>query len=199
MGKPTDYPDWYPTGADANTIEPSSGKKNAGFAALEKIAYQFLNWLFYSISAWIRYLDTVTGYDVVVAASGYGATHATLAAAISAVGSTPNLRVLLADSQSIAPVTANVVGWRMYALSGVTYTKASGTTGITMAGAGTSLEGLRMAGYTTAGDKAITCTSAWTFGRVFNCNFAPSTDTDIDDSNAPAGKKPEVYGNILEV
>lgn len=140
------------------------------------------------------------GYDVVVGGAGVnGATHATLAAAVADAAVTTNKRVLLADSQAIAPVALTKAGWRIDALPGVTYTKGSGTTGLTMQAANLELRGLRMAGYTVAGNKAITSTAAWVYGRVYDCAFAVGTDTDIDDSAVPAGKKPFTEHNFAEI
>lgn len=136
--------------------------------------------------------------QVVVGAGAY-CTHATLAAAVADAAVGTNVRVLLTDSQNIgATVTLSKAGWQIEALPGVTYTKTGGVTGISCAANGIEIKGLRMAAWSTSGDKAISGTAAWTYGRVLFCNFN-NCDTEIDDSSTVAGKKPITLGNFTEV
>jgi hypothetical protein len=140
------------------------------------------------------------GYDIVVGGAGvHGATHATLIAADADVTQGANKRVLLADSQAIAPTNVSKASWHIDALPGIVYSKASGTSGITFSADDGSLNGLRMTGYTTAGDKAVVFAAGGTYGRARNNRFAINTDTEVDFSAVPAGKKPYLTDNYSEV
>ena len=67
--KPTNTPYWVTTGT---TTEPSASKKNTGWLALERPAYQWFNWLFQNIYAWIAWLYEATGgYTSVGAGTTY--------------------------------------------------------------------------------------------------------------------------------
>jgi len=61
--KPTKYPDFAmddvvdPTSGQPNIIEPSTGKKSAGWVYNEKPPRQYFNWLSRLTSQWIRFLD----------------------------------------------------------------------------------------------------------------------------------------------
>lgn len=134
-------------------------------------------------------------YDIIIGGSTIAAaTHATLAAALADANYGANQRVLLADSQTIGTtITISKSGWRISALPSVTYTNSSAGTGISVNAAGNWVDGLRMSGFTTG----IAYTSLGTYGRVANCNFASCT-LDYDDTSAPAGKKPSIYGSITE-
>lgn len=55
MTRPTNFPDWATSGA--NVLEPSSGKKVAGFLSGEQAPAQFFNWLHGVAGQWLRYLD----------------------------------------------------------------------------------------------------------------------------------------------
>lgn len=140
-------------------------------------------------------------FDVaeVIVGSTSGCTHATLAAALADAAVVDGMRVLLTENFNLAAKLTISKRLHIRALPGVTATKTGGTIGFELDDTGITIEGVRFADYTTAGDKAISCTANATFCRVLYCNFAPSTDTDIDDATAPAGKKPIAVGNILEV
>ncbi len=195
MGLPT-YPLWIPDNTTGIGVPPG-GKLAVGWLSAEKPPYQYMNWFFNIVSQWINRLGA-NAYTVVVGSAAY-CTHATLAAAIADSGVGTNINVLLTESASIGTmITLTKAGWRITALPGVTYTKSGGTTCISVQAANVTITGLRFASYATGGDKAITGTSAWTYGRVLFCNFS-ACDTEVDDSSAPAGKKPVTLGNITEV
>jgi len=55
MAKPT-KPRW----ADANpsfAVEPSEGKKDTGWLSGEKPPFQYMNWLFLKVKAWIDWFE----------------------------------------------------------------------------------------------------------------------------------------------
>ncbi len=136
--------------------------------------------------------------DVVVG-SGIGCTHATLELALADVAVISGMEVCLTENLNIAAKITISKTLHIRALPGVTATKTGGTVGLEANVTGITIEGLRFAGYTVSGNKAVSFTATGTYGRVRNCNFAVGTDTDIDDSSAPAGKKPLNIGNIIEV
>jgi len=136
--------------------------------------------------------------DQVVVGSAPYCTHATLAAAVadSAVGT--NVLVVLTEDYTVnSTINLTKAGWRIRALPGVTYTKGSAGTGISCQAARIEIERLKLSGFSTAGNKAITGTSAWQYGRVLFCNFL-NCDTEVDDSSVAGGKKPVTLGNISE-
>ncbi len=135
----------------------------------------------------------------VIVGAGIFCTHATLAAAVadSAVGT--NVRVLLTDSQNItSTVHLTKAGWRIEGLPGVTYTKSGTITGISCEAANIEIRNMRFAAWSSGGDKAISGTSAWQYGRVLFCNFN-NCDTEVDTASTTPGKMPTTLGNITEV
>ncbi len=106
--------------------------------------------------------------------------------------------MLLTESASISSIIhLTKAGWQITALPGVTYTKSGVASCISVEAARVEINHLRFASWSTGGDKAITGTSAWTYGRVLFCNFS-ACDTEVDDASAPADKKPIILGNISE-
>lgn len=57
--KPASKPDWT-DGDAAKIIEPSSGKKLLGWIKKERPPFQWVNWLFFNIDAWIDYFEAVS-------------------------------------------------------------------------------------------------------------------------------------------
>lgn len=200
--KPSTRLDWVTSNDVTKITEPSSGKKALGWISAEKPAFQFFNWGWNIIDQWLKYFEAITDilvgqYDIVVGAASY-CTHATLAAAVADAAQGAQKRVLLCDDASIAStIHLTKANWIITAKPGVTYTKNAVATGISCEASGIEIRGLRMVSWSTGGDKAITGTSAWTYGRILFCNFL-NCDTEIDDTSAPAGKKPVLLGNISE-
>lgn len=56
MPKPAQTPEWASSG---DKVEPTAGKKAAGYASNEKPAAQHFNWLFGLIYEWLLWLDSV--------------------------------------------------------------------------------------------------------------------------------------------
>ena len=83
MAQPTSHLEWT-DGDPSKVVEPSAGKKLAGWQALEKPPAEFFNWLFYTTDLWNKYLNEQveafkavgTFFDAVV---GVGGTHADFA------------------------------------------------------------------------------------------------------------------------
>lgn len=193
--KPTSYPGWIPNNT-SNIVVPPGGKLTSGWLPLEKPPSQYFNWFFNLVSQWINFAGPGTP-SAIIGAEAY-CTHATLAAAVADSGLGTNIRVLLVDSQNIsATVHLTKAGWQIDALPGVTYTKSGVVSGISCEAAGVQITNLRFAAWSTSGDKAVTGTSAWTYGRVMFCNFN-NCDTEVDTSNCTAGKIAVTLGNITE-
>lgn len=192
-GKPS-YVGWIPDNT-TNIDTPPGGKLTVGWIA-EKPPYQYMNWLFNLLSQWVNFNGP--GAPTAIIGSASYCTHATLAAAVADAGLSTNIRVLLAESQSISStIHLTKAGWQIEALPGVTYTKSGVATCISVEAARVEITRLRFAAWSTGGDKAITGTSAWTYGRVLFCNFS-NCDSTVDDASAPADMKPIVLGNISE-
>lgn len=64
LAKPTSKPDWTESNPSfaTVTIEPTAGKKITGWTADERPPYQTVNWLFYIVDQWIKYLESITDY-----------------------------------------------------------------------------------------------------------------------------------------
>lgn len=189
------YIGWIPNNTTGISTPPG-GKLAIGWIQ-EKPPYQYFNWFFNLVSQWINLLGA--GAPTVVVGSGANCTHATLAAAIADTGVGTNIKVLLTNSQSIsATIHLTKAGWHIEALPGVTYTKSGVATGISCEADDIQIVGLRMVSWSTGGDKAISGTSAWTYGRILFCTFF-NCDTEVDDASSPVGKKPVTLGNITQI
>lgn len=196
MGLPS-YLGWIPNNT-TGIATPPGGKLAAGWLAAEKPPYQYMNWLFNLTSQWINRLGP-QAYTVVVG-SGANCTHATLAAAVADSGVGSNIKVVLTESATVAStIHLTKAGWKIEALPGVTYTKSgSAVSCFSCEADGVEIMRVRFAAWSTSGDKAITGTAAWTYGRVSFCNFN-ACDTDVDDSATVAGKNPITLSNFTEV
>lgn len=189
-GKPT-YVGWIPDNT-TNIATPPGGKLTTGWLTNEKPPSQWFNWFFNLASQWINFCGP-SAPDVIVGSAAY-CTHATLTAAVADSGVGSNINVLVTESLTLAS-TINLTksGWKIFFAPGVTYTSGAATTGISMQAANIEVWRARFSGFTTA----ITCTSAWTYGRVLFTNFATCT-TEVDTASAQAGKLPTTLGNITE-
>ncbi len=194
-GKPV-YPAWIPDNT-TGIATPAGAKLAVGWLSAEKPPFQYMNWFFNLISQWM-YFSGPTAPDAIIGTQAF-CSHATLAAAVADTGLGTNLNILIAESASISTtIHLTKAGWKITAAPGVTYSKGSTSTCISVEAANVEINRLRFSAFGSGGDKAITGTSAWQYGRVLFCNFF-SCDTEIDDASAPAGKKPITLGNFSEV
>lgn len=166
MAKPITKPSWMTGYVGANAVEPTVGKKAAGWAADERPPAESFNWMFQSWSDWVDYLDEVSGkiealtiqYKAIVGtvAPGNPATHATLAAALADVAVPNGSRILILESQTLAaPVTISKNFIEIVFASNVSLIKGAGSQGLIIQGLNTRIIGGRMSSYSTGGDKAI--------------------------------------------
>jgi len=82
MGKPTSYVDWA-NGSASYRTEPSSGKKGTGFVYQEYPPGDELNWLFYNVGLWTRWLGNSVFKDFATVGSGTYDDYADINAAVA--------------------------------------------------------------------------------------------------------------------
>ena len=193
MAKPSSKPDWTVGNPSFGTvtIEPSAGKKQTGWAAEERPAYEYMNWLFYNLDEWIDYFETETDaliagnldYDVIVGAAA-GATHATLAAAVADGTLATGVKVLILDSVGSLGTTIQLTKnqWEIHFKPGVTYTDGGAGTGIQISADNCKIIGGRFTGFTTAftidaGSDYNMLRDMWFSGNTTEINDLASTSS----------------------
>lgn len=196
--KPTSTPEWTESNPNFGlvTIEPTSGKKITGWTPGEKPAPEYMNWLFYNITQWIKYFDGVAleAYTAVVGA-GPGTTHLTLDLALADVNVPSGSRILVRDSATInavIQVTKNDIEIKF--MPGVTYTKGTVSNAIKVSATGFKMYGGRFSSYSAVGvDKAIIVDAPSNYAMIRDTRFA-ACDTEIDDANGNSS----ISGTITE-
>lgn len=132
-----------------------------------------------------------SGYEAVVG-SVTGATHATLTAAIAAVG--VGSRILVASGETIdSTIVVNKNNLQIDFKPGVSMAKGTATKGLQITGDGVRLNGGRFSGFSTAGDKAIEVAAGADYAIIRDTRFA-SCDTEINDLNGAAS----ISGTLTE-
>lgn len=130
-------------------------------------------------------------YDAVVG-SVTGATHATLAAAIAALGA--GTRILVATGETVnTMIVASKNNMQIDFKPGVTLTKGTATKGLQITADGVRINGGRFAGFSTAGDKALEVAASADYAIIRDTRFA-SCDTEINDLNGAAS----ISGTVTE-
>lgn len=203
MAKPASKPDWTVGNPDLGTVtvEPTVQKKQAGWLADERPAREFMNWLFYNITEWISYFETVTDaigtqlglYDAVV---GTGGTHADINA-LMADANIANLKNVFVTS-SLAVNVAQTINQ-----SGMTFTfhpkctilKDGAATGLIIDAQKVRILNARFLSFNGGGDKAISLTANAKNCFITGCLFKDCT-TMIDDA---LGTNNVIANNIEEV
>jgi hypothetical protein len=204
LPKPTSKLDWKegtPNFGDV-TIEPSSGKKLAGWASNERPPFQFMNWLFWIVHEWVNYFESVIDEGVSGAGLVYkayvggvsGTSHATLADALADVAVTAGDRIFVVSSESInstIQITKNNI--EIHFKSGVTFSKGSASTGLQISADGVKIVGGRFTGFNGGGDEAILIDAGSDYTMLRDMRFANNT-TDVDDLASTSS----LSGNITE-
>lgn len=191
MAKPTSTPDWTegnPSFATV-TLEPNGAKKQQGWFADEKPPFQWMNWLFWNLNQWVKYLNAAMKFQLIVS-DDFDATHSTLAAAVAAASAGQSILVRKNETLN-ASVTVSTANLLIEFDPGTTYTKGSATTGLVVSASGVKIRGGRFAGFSTSGDKAIQITS--NYAMIRDMRFS-SCDTDIEDTIGTSS----LVGNITE-
>ena len=199
MAKPTLKPDWVVGQSGTNIVEPTSGKKAAGWVADERPAAEYWNWLLQNISEWIDYVDSVSDtleafhlfYQAVVG-SGALATHTTLNAAMLDVAA--GARILVISDQTLnvtQQITKNNV--QIDVNPGVTFQKGTATLGVQVTADGVRWNGGRFAGFSTPGDKAMQIDNGSDYTMLRDIRFS-NCDTEVSDLAATTSSS----GHITE-
>jgi hypothetical protein len=191
MAKPTSKPDWTVGNPSFGTVtvEPSAGKKLAGWAASERPPFQFMNWLFWIVNDWINYFETTTDALLVQvgifdAQVGTGGTHATLADLVADAdfisGAIKNI-IITSDQALSAPVTFNKNDLNIEFKPGVAVLKGIGAIkGLILTGERIRLLNGRFANFNAGGDIAVELSAASKYCMVKG-NYFLNNDTDIND------------------
>lgn len=187
MAKPIKKPSWVTGQSGLNIVEPTVGKKAAGWAPDERPPAEYINWLYQNISDWIDFIDSISStsaialeYAAIVGPSA-PATHASLAAALADVAVPNGSRILVLTDQTLAsPVTITKNNIEIYFASGKSLIKGAGTQGLIIQGLNCRIHGGRIVGYSTAGDKAIQVQAGAKNCMIRDIVFA-NCDTEIED------------------
>jgi len=208
MAKPTSHLDWAVGNPNPslNIIEPSSAKKISAWAADERPPYEFMNWLFFRQDEWNKYFESQTdsfaGKYPVVIGSGADATHATLQAAVNDVALGTDLWVLVKEGEALnTAISLTKARWRIDIAPGVVYSKGGGapTSAFSVEAEGIEINYGRFTGWTGGSDVVILQNAAAEYAKVFGCRFGASTNSEVDQSAVPAGKKGPITDTISEV
>lgn len=191
MPKPIKKPSWVTGVAGLTVVEPGVGKKAVGWAPDERPPAEYINWIYQNISDWIDYLDSVSGliesssfqFDAIVGpiAPGSPATHTSLAAALADTGVPNGARILITTDQTLTtPVVISKNFIEIVFLGGVNFIKGSGNKGLVIQGLNCRINGGRIIGYSTSGDKAIEIQAGAKNCMVRDVVFA-NCDIEVDD------------------
>lgn len=130
-------------------------------------------------------------YDAIVGSAAY-CTHSTISSALAAVSA--GARILVVENQTInTTLTVNKDNIEIELKNGVTISKGTATTGISVENTGFSMHGGRIGGFSATGDKAINFTAGGTYGKVWGMRQY-SNDTFVDDTLVAVAQ----FGNIDE-
>ena len=195
MAKPTSRIDWTESNTNQATVsvEPSAGKKLAGWGTGERPPAQTMNWLFQNIDEWLKYLEgevdaaiaARTEYDAVV---GVGGTHATLAALMSDTETQNgnNKNILVSDPQVFnAPVTLDVDDMNFVFKPQANIFKGTGTNrALVLDAERIRIMNARFANFSTSGDIPVELTSNSKYCIISQCYFLNNDGTIQDDGVA---------------
>lgn len=200
LPKPASHINWT-DGAPAKVQEPTGGKKLLGWAFKERPPFEFMNWLFFRLDEWVKYLESITDevslqkqeYDAII---GVGGTHADFNAYEADAGVALLKNVLVTTPLTLA--TNQVItqsGVKFTFKPQAIITKAVGCTiGLQFTGARVTILGGRFVGFNVAGDKAIQLTAPSKNNLVTECRFIDCL-SEIDD----LGSNNTLTANISEV
>ena len=190
LAKPASKTDWSVGNPDfANvTQEPTAQFKEDAWGIDQKPPREFMNWLFFNNDQWIKYLESITDeliagapdFDATVGVNG---THATITAAIAAVG--VDKRIFVLDPQSLTATTIiNVEGIELTFHPSAAISKGATTTiGLQVDAKRVKILGGRFLNFDEAGGKAIELTANAKNCFIKNNTFSNNTD-EIDDLGA---------------
>jgi len=191
MARPSSKIDWTFGNPNQATVsvEPSDGKKEAGFSPNERPPAEYFNWLFQNIQEWIDFLEAEvdaalaarTLFDAVV---GAGGTHETLQELMNdpetAAGNIKN--VLVATPETLnSTVTLGQNDMSFHFKPQAAVYKGSGLTkGLVIDAERVRILQGRFGNFAATGDIAIELTANAKFCMVTECYFI-NNDTDVKD------------------
>lgn len=191
--KPTGHIDWVPDEDSDYVTEPAPAKKLTGWGAEQPTAKNF-NWMFARVGNWQKYFEEMTDilsqgiFNAIVGAAG---SHATLALAMADAQS--GWRILVIDNYTIdTTIVINVANVEIHFAPHVVYSKGVATKGLSITNERIKIYNGRFAGFTVSGDIAVAFDSGGNYGFIEGSYFAAGTDTEVDDDNVTAGKKPYI-------
>jgi hypothetical protein len=182
--KPATTPEWTEGNAPART-EPTLSYKQAGWAASVRPPYQFMNWILYNLTEWVKYFDAaiqaIYGASVVFDAyvgTGPFATHADINAVMADGAIGPGCRIMILNSMALAQ-TQQITkqDCEVFLKPGVILTDSGAATGIRVTATGVRIKGGKMSGF---GTEAILVDVTSLASMIGEMRFAGNAD-DIND------------------
>lgn len=202
--RPTTTIDWT-DGNALKQVEPSSGKKLLGWTKSERPPFQYMNFLFYNLDAWVKWLDYITQLSIAnldyQAYVGSGLTGSVAFADFNALMASPSIasikKVLVLNPMTVVtPQIINADGIEFVMHPSAVISKGGATNpgihiqanGVTFSGAG------RFTDFSGGSDAAIRIAATFKNNRITGQRFLNCT-TGIDD----LGTNNDTGGNIEEV
>lgn len=193
--KPTVTNDDWTDGNAAKVVEPSAGLKLAGWAALDKPPFEYLNWLHWRAGQWQQYMEDVTDelkanitgeWDRIVG-SGPGATDATLVAALANV--TDSGQILVLEDQVVTSTLIVNVNNILIKFKGPKPLSNSGAgTGIQISTDRVTIKGGRWSGFTTAIDILTGANYC-----MLRDNWFTGCTTEVADADGTSDEQGSIY------
>lgn len=201
MAKPILKPSWMTGISGTAVVEPTSGKKLAGWQIDERPPREYMNWLFQNISDWVDYVDSISGsldqfktiYPAIVG-TGPIASHATLNDAMADGAVPQGARILMVSDltlNSVQQITKNNV--RIEFMPGVSIIKGTATNGFQISADGVKIMDGRFVGFSTVGDKAILIDAGSDYVQIRDTRFNNCV-TEIEDNASTTS----VLGTLTE-
>ena len=200
MAKPVKKPSWMTGVSGPTVVEPTGGKKAAGWQVDERPPREYMNWLFQILSDWIDYIDSISGtldqfktlYPAIVG-TGPMASHATLNDAMADSNVPAGSRILIISNLTLTStqqITKNNV--LLDFNPGVTIDKGVATVGLQITADGVKIHGGRFTNFT-GSDKAIQIDASSDYTQVRDTRFNNCTN-EIDDQSSTSS----ILGTITE-
>lgn len=108
LPKPSSHIDWT-DGAVSKVVEPSAAKKLLGWVALERPPFEYMNFLFFRLDEWAKYLESITDETanarVVLVDAGGNGQFTTLQAAHDSASVVAGSKILILSDLSLDSTT----------------------------------------------------------------------------------------------
>lgn len=199
MAKP-DHLDWCVDNPSPGDVieEPTSDKKEAGWADQESPYAEHFNWLFNTQDAWNKRLDKRTDHITVTVGNSSQCDYQTLAALMADGSLGSDITVLILDAMYLsADMVISGSRWKfIFGQGGAIYNSTPGnTTSIILDDEEIEFHG----GYFSAWnwdstDTVFTLTANAKLCGFFGCRFGFNTGVEVNDTATPAGFPPVIVG-----